>query len=126
MKRKSAMITVGVCALLAIMIILLGIQNKGFALKVLCYVIPFFAVSFGVYGILLCLAEKYTWTQEKRKQILYGNKPVKVIINIIPKFAAIYAAMQVSNVTDVQCVIAGVVLGLVGGFSWYFTTEKLV
>ncbi len=126
MKRKLTVITISALTLLAIMVALLAIEDKGFALKVLCYVIPYFALSFGIYGILLGLSKKHIWLQEKREKMLHKSKGHKMVLNLLPTFSAIYAATQAPNLTDVQCTIVGLVLGAVCGFASFFTTEKMI
>mgnify|MGYP003295914901 CR=1 FL=1 len=126
MKRKSTVITVSALAILAIMVALLVIEDKGFGLRVLLYVIPYFTLSFGTYGILLGLSKNHIWLQEKRVKMLNKGKGLKMVVNVLPTFSAIYAATQAPNLTDVQCTIVGLVLGAVCGFASYFTTEKML
>lgn len=126
MKRKSTVITVSALAILAIMVALLAIEDKGFALRVLLYVIPYFALSFGVYGIFLGLSKKYVWLQEKRTQMLNKSRGMKMVVNVLPTFAAIYGAMTISNMSDVQCVTIGIIIGAVCGITSFFTTEKMI
>ena len=126
MKRKSAIITVSALAVLAIIIAILATEDKGFALMVLLYVLPYFALSFGVYGILFGLSKNHIWLQKKRTKILNKGKGSKMVVNVIPTFAAIYGAMAISNMSDIQCVMTGLIIGTVCGVTSFFTTEKMI
>ena len=76
MKRKSTIITVSALTILALMITVLVIKDgdSGFALKILYYVIPFFSLAFGVYGMLRGLAKNHIWFT-----IFHIERPVKTI-----------------------------------------------
>lgn len=126
MKRKSAIITVSALAVLAIIIAILATEDKGFALRILLYVISFFASSFGFYGILLGWSKKHIWLQEKRVKTLNKGKGLKMVVNALPTFAAMYVAVTISNISDAQCAIMGLVLGAVCGVTSFFTTEKKI
>ena len=126
MKRKSVVITVSALAVLAIIIAILATEDKGFASKILLYVISFFASSFGFYGILLGWSKKHIWLQEKRAKMLNKGKGLKMVVNVLPSFAAMYVAVTISNISDVQCAITGLVLGAVCGVASFFTTEKII
>lgn len=120
MKRKSTVITVSALAILAIMVALLVIEDKGFGLRVLLYVIPYFTLSFGTYGILLGLSKNHIWLQEKRVKMLNKGKGLKMVVNVLPTFAAIYGAMTISNMSDVQCVMTGLIIGAAWGVAAFF------
>lgn len=128
MKRKSTIITVSALTILALMITVLVIKDgdSGFALKILYYVIPFFSLAFGVYGMLRGLAKNHIWLQEKRDKMLHKSKGIKMMANLIPTFATIYGAMSISDMTDYYCVISGLLLGTVYGLASYFTTERFI
>ena len=43
-----------------------------------------------------------------------------MVVNVLPTFAAIYGAMTISNMSDVQCVMTGLIIGAAWGVAAFF------